>query len=103
MQKPMISLMDYFVDLPDPRLDRRKLHRLTDILCIAICAVICGAQHWTQVEQFGLAKESWFRTFLTLDNGIPSHDTFGDFFAALNPVRLEECFIRWVEALAQQS
>lgn len=103
MQKPIISLMDYFVDLPDPRLDRRKLHSLTDILCIAICAVICGAQHWTQVEQFGLAKESWFRTFLTLENGIPSHDTFGDFFAALNPARFGECFIRWVEALAEQS
>ncbi len=103
MNKPIISLVDYFADLPDPRFDRRKRHCLTDILCITICAVICGAQHWTQVEQFGSAKEAWFRTFLTLENGIPSHDTFGTVFAVLNPVEFEKRFILWVEALAQHS
>ncbi len=80
MKPSVISLIDHFVTLPDPRINRRKLHSLTDILCITICAVLCGAQHWTQVEEFGLAKESWFRTFLTLEHGIPSHDTFGTFF-----------------------
>lgn len=103
MKKPVISLIDHFVDLPDPRLDRRKLHSLTDILCITICAVICGAQHWTQIEDFGLAKEKWFRTFLTLENGIPSHDTFGTFFAALDPEAFATCFIQWVEALAEHT
>jgi predicted transposase YbfD/YdcC len=103
MERPIISLMDYFVELPDPRIDRRKLHSLTDILCITICAVICGAQHWTEVEEFGLAKESWFRNFLSLENGIPSHDTFGDFFAALNSELFEKCFIKWVQAIAEHS
>lgn len=103
MERPIISLIDYFVDLPDPRLDRGKLHCLTDILCITICAVICGAQYWTQVEEFGLSKESWFRTFLKLENGIPSHDTFGNFFAALNPEAFERCFISWVEALCNHT
>jgi len=103
MERPIISLMDYFVELPDPRVDRRKLHSLTDILCITICAVICGAQYWTQVEEFGLAKEDWFKTFLTLENGIPSHDTFGDFFAALNPEIFERCFIKWVQSISERN
>lgn len=103
MAREIISLVDYFADLPDPRLERRKLHSLTDILCITICAVICGAQHWTQVEEFGLSKESWFRTFLKLENGIPCHDTFGYVFAALNPQEFEKRFIRWVEALSEKT
>jgi hypothetical protein len=65
--------------------------------------VICGAEHWTEVEEFGLSKESWFRTFLKLENSIPSHDTFGNFFAVLNPEAFEKCFIRWVEALTEQT
>src|SRR5437762_811752 len=100
MENPPISLIHYFSDLPDPRIDRKKLHSLTDILCITICAVICGAQHWTQIEEFGLAKGSWFKTFLQLKNGIPSHDTFGNFFAALDPEAFEKRFILWVEALS---
>lgn len=100
MEKSPLALVNYFSELPDPRIERRKLHSLTDILCITICAVICGAQHWTQIEDFGLAKEVWFKTFLRLENGIPSHDTFGDFFAALDPEAFGTCFIRWVEALA---
>lgn len=96
-------IMDYFQDLEDPRVNRRKLHALTDILCITICAVICGAQHWTQVEDFGLAKESWFKTFLRLENGVPSHDTFGDLFSALNPERFGECFMSWVAALSEHT
>lgn len=100
MEKSPLALVNYFSELPDPRIERRKLHRLTDILCITICAVICGAQHWTQIEDFGLAKEAWFKTFLRLEHGIPSHDTFGDFFAALDPEAFGICFIHWVEALA---
>lgn len=103
MKKPVISLVSYFTDLPDPRIERKKLHKLTDILCITICAVICGAQHWTQIEEFGKAKENWFRTFLDLENGIPSHDTFGTVFAALDPDAFAMCFIRWVESLATKT
>ena len=99
MDNQPLTLLNYFSDIPDPRVERKKLHSLTDILCITICAVICGAQYWTQIEDFGLAKETWFRTFLRLENGIPSHDTFRDLFAALDPEAFGKCFIRWIEAL----
>ncbi len=67
---------------------------------IALCAAICGANHWTSVATFGRAKESWFRKFLSLPNGIPSHDTFTDVFAKLDPESFEKCFISWVSSLA---
>ena len=67
--------MDYFENLEDPRIERGKRHSLLDIITIAICAVICGADSWVYVEMFGKSKEEWFRTFLELPNGIPSHDT----------------------------
>jgi len=97
------GLLRYFSDLKDPRMNRTKRHQLTDILTIAICAVICGAEGWTQVEEFGCAKLKWFRTFLNLPNGIPSHDTFGRVFAKLNPADFESCFLKWIEALATKS
>ena len=87
------SVMDHFQDLEDPRIDRSKRHGLLDILTIAICAVICGADSWVYVEMFGKSKEEWFRSFLDLPNGIPSHDTFGDVFSRLDPDRFQECFI----------
>jgi predicted transposase YbfD/YdcC len=84
-------------------MNRTKRHSLPDILAIAICAVICGADGWVQVQQFGDCKKKWFKTFLDLPNGIPSHDTFGRVFAALDPVAFEECFMKWVAALATAS
>ena len=87
--------MDYFEDLEDPRIERSKRHSLLDIITIAICAVICGADTWVYVEMFGKSKEEWFRTFLDLPNGIPSHDTFGDIFSRLDPQRFQECFTEW--------
>jgi DDE_Tnp_1-associated len=71
------SLRAHFVAVPDPRIDRTKRHQLLDIITIAICAVICGADSWIDVELFGQAKLDWLRTFLALPNGIPSPDTFG--------------------------
>ena len=75
------SVMDHFQDLEDPRIERSKRHGLLDILTIAICAVICGADSWVYVEMFGKSKEEWFRSFLDLPNGIPSHDTFARLYA----------------------
>ena len=97
------GLLCAFAELKDPRMDRTKKHSLSDILTIAICAVICGADGWVQVEEFGYCKEKWFRTFLELPNGIPSHDTFGRVFALLDPQAFEECFMKWITKLATAS
>jgi predicted transposase YbfD/YdcC len=94
------GLLRAFAPLEDPRMNRTKKHSLTDILTIAICAVICGADGWTQVEEFGDCKKKWFQSFLDLPNGIPSHDTFGRVFARLDPAAFEECFVQWIDGLA---
>jgi predicted transposase YbfD/YdcC len=95
------SIEKHFGSLKDPRIDRTRRHKLLDILVIAICAVICGADGWTEVADFGRAKEAWFRTFLDLPNGIPSHDTFGRVFAQLDPCAFKSCFLTWIGALAE--
>jgi predicted transposase YbfD/YdcC len=94
------GLLRAFSSLKDPRMDRTKHHELTDILAIAICAIICGADGWMQVAMFGQCKEQWFRTFLKLPNGIPSHDTFRRVFMLLDPEAFETCFIAWINDLA---
>lgn len=94
------SLLEYFADLPDPRIDRCKEHSLTDIIAIAILAMICGADHFTEMEEFGIRKKEWLKGFLELKNGIPTHDTFARVFARLNPSAFQERFVRWVQAIA---
>ena len=94
------SIMDYFETLEDPRIDRCKRHKLLDIIAIAICAVICGADSWVYIELFGKSKEEWFRTFLELPNEIPSHDTFGDVFSRLDPEQFQQCFMAWIRAVS---
>ena len=98
MDTPSLFLI-HFGGMDDPRLDRKKRHSLLDIVAITICAVIAGADGWTDVELFGKSKEAWLRTFLKLPNGIPSHDTFGRFFMLLDPVAFQHCFINWVRAV----
>ena len=99
--QPTPNFIDYFADLADPRQEDRCDHKLIDILFIATCAVICGADGFTDMEEFGLAKETWLRQFLELPNGIPSHDTFGRVLARLNPKAFQQCFLDWVRAVAQ--
>lgn len=91
----------YFSDLPDPRTGPAKLHKLIDILTIALLGVICGAQNWVEVQDFGEAHKKWLKTFLELPNGIPSHDTFGRVFALLQPEAFEERFVKWLQHLTQ--
>ncbi len=94
-----ITLQEHFATLEDPRVERTKHHQLVAIITIALCAVICGADTWVDVEEFGHAKRAWLETFLDLPNGIPSHDTFGRVFARLDPEQFQACFLSWVQAI----
>ena len=98
---PKLSLIEHFKDLPDPRVNRTKDHDLIDILIIAVCALLCAGESFNDMEDFGHAKRDWFKTFLTLRNGIPSHDTFNRLFAALDPKQFLDCFLRWTQSLWQ--
>ncbi|MCB9134246.1 MAG: ISAs1 family transposase [Anaerolineales bacterium] len=98
-QKPTASLEKHFSSLTDPRTGNAKQHLFLEIILLAICAVICGANSWTDIELFGKKKHKWLKSFLRLPKGIPSHDTFGRVFAHLNPEEFQTCFIEWVKAL----
>lgn len=88
-----------FAALPDPRVVGRTWHRLLDILFLTLCAVIGGMDDWEAIEEWGNAKLDWLRQFVPLENGIPSHDTLGRVFAALDSVKFEACFVRWMSVL----
>jgi predicted transposase YbfD/YdcC len=98
-----VSVMEYLATIPDPRKERTRLHSLKDILVLSLCAIICGADGFVAIEEFGLLKQAWLKTFLDLPNGIPSHDTIGRVFAALNPKSLETVFRAWMRAVADVS
>ena len=92
------SIQAHFGKLKDPRVNRTRRHSLLDIIVLAICAVVSGADDWVGVADFGQAKLSWLRQYLALPNGIPSHDTFGRVFGLLDPVEFEACFSSWTRA-----
>ncbi|MDO9161667.1 MAG: ISAs1 family transposase [Methylococcaceae bacterium] len=94
--KPTPSIIQHFSSIKDPRVNRQKKHQLQDIFFISICAIICGADNWMAVEEFGLAKEEWFTKLLGLENGIPSHDTFGEVYAAIDTDQFSLRFSRWM-------
>lgn len=96
-----ITIQYHFRKLKDPRINRRKLHLLPDILIIALCAVICGTEDWQEIEIFGKLRHDWFRRFLKLPNGIPSHDTFERVFDRLDPRAFQQGFQNWVAAIAE--
>ena len=95
------SIWECFHFVRDPRVERTRSHELYDIIVIAVCAVICGADHWTEMEDFGNSNIKWLKSFLDLPNGIPSHDTFGCVFAALDPDEFEKAFQMWVGVVAE--
>jgi predicted transposase YbfD/YdcC len=98
--KPKITIADHFGQMEDPRVEWSIQHKLIDIITIAICAVICGADTWVDIETYGLAKEEWFKQFLELSNGIPSHDTFARVFARINPEQFQQSFLGWIKSIS---
>jgi predicted transposase YbfD/YdcC len=99
-QQPDLSIPTFFAMLKDPRRPHRRLHRLQDIIVIALCAVIAGAQDWQQIVTFGRKRRAWLSGFLDLPNGIPSHDTFERVFDRLKPQAFQACFRDWVQAVS---
>lgn len=96
------TFIHHFASLEDPRVERTKHHLLIDIIAIAILAVISGADGWVAIETYGQAKQEWLATFLSLPNGIPSHDTFARVFARLEPSSFEQCFTNWINAITKE-
>lgn len=97
------TLFDSLQEISDPRVERTKRHLLVDILAIAICAVICGAESWEEIAEFGRAKQEWFSRFLELPHGIASHDTFRRVFLLLKAEEFERTFLEWVRAAVKLS
>lgn len=96
-----LSIPNYFRKLKDPRRAHRRLHLLQDIIVIALCAVIAGAQDWQEIETFGRKRRDWLKRFLKLSNGTPAHDTFERVFDRLKPQAFQACFRKWVQAVQE--
>ena len=96
---PSLSLIEHLKGVSDPRVNRTKDHDLIDVLIISICTLLCGGESFNDMEDFGYAKQDWFKTLLSLRNGIPSHDTFNRLFAALDPKEFLDAFLAWTQGL----
>lgn len=95
----VVAIFTKFEHLTDPRIERTKQHLLLDMVAISVCAAICGANSWVDVEKFGIAKRAWFERFLELPHGIPSHDTLGRVFARLDTAEFLLCLQNWLRSL----
>jgi predicted transposase YbfD/YdcC len=97
--KALKAIEKHFGQISDPRVERTKEHKLVDIIAIALCAVICGAENWVDIELYGNSKLAWLTTFLELAHGIPSHDTFGRVFRRIDAQEFQKAFFEWVIAV----
>lgn len=95
------SFLEYFSNLEDPRINRKKLYPLDEILLVVLCAVVCGAEGWADFKLFGEEKLDFLRTYLPFKNGVPSRNTFSRVFSLLNPESFKECFISWVKSFQE--
>ena len=93
------SILDHFADLADPRREQGRIHRLDEIVFIATCAVLCGADNWVQIADYAHSKLDWLKTVLALPGGVPSHDTFRRVFCLLDPLAFQKCFYAWMASL----
>ena len=98
-----LSLFDHFSLIEDPRIERQKLHSLSSIIFLTICAVLSGCNDWDEIEGYGIEKEAWLKKYIELPNGVPSHDTINRVFARLDPPLLQSCFISWVQSIVTAS
>ncbi|WP_442937130.1 ISAs1 family transposase [Nostoc sp.] len=96
------KFQEYFTEIKDPRVERTRWHLLTDIITIAILAVIAAAQGWEEIEEYGVNKQECLETFLELPEGIPSPDTFRRVFERINQKEFEQCFRSWVQSLVEK-
>lgn len=101
--KPKHSILEHFSDIKDIRIERGKKHKLIDIITISICAVVCGADGWEDIELYGITRKKWLGEFLELPNGIPSHDTFARVFAQINPEEFNKSFLNWVKGICKRT
>ena len=99
--KPKHSIAEHFNDIEDIRIERGKKHKLIDIITISICAVVCGADGWIDIEMYGIARKKWLEKFLELPNGIPSHDTFARVFSQINPDKFNKSFLSWIKGISK--
>jgi len=99
-ETPAMGLLQDFASLPDPRQEHKIDHLLIDIVTIAVLGVVCGADDYPGIAEFGQDNETWLKTFLTLEHGIPSHDTFGRVLSRIKPREFQRCFQNWVQRVA---
>lgn len=102
MCKRLVAVFTPFEDLTDPRIERTRVHDLFELVVVALCGTIAGADSWADIERFGNNRLTWLRTFLRLEGGIPSHDTFGRVFARLDPAELVACIQRWLDDVGRE-
>ena len=98
--RPKSTIEQHFSEIEDPRVERTKRHLLIDLITLTLCAVIGGAETWEDIELYGNCKYKWFKKFLKLPNGIPSHDTFNRVFARIDPGQFQKCFLNWVKSIS---
>lgn len=102
MSQRLTAVFTTFENLTDPRIERTRRHELFDLVVVALCGTIAGGDSWSDIERFGNERLDWLRNFLRLENGVPSHDTFGRVFSLLDPAQLVACIQQWLDEVGRE-